>query len=122
MSASVVEGLERSGAIERIEMTPPPVALPPDPDAEPPTLNVEGRPQGRSRRSAGSGSTRFGVALLDGVTGGGKTEVFFEAVADTLRAGRQALGTAAGDRADLDFCVAVPQRLRPAPSRMAFRI
>src|SRR5690606_6434343 len=33
----------------------------------------------------------FGVALLDGVTGGGKTEVFFEAVADTLRAGRQAL-------------------------------
>ena len=38
-------------------------------------------------------STRshFGVALLDGVTGSGKTEVFFEAVADTLRAGRQAL-------------------------------
>ena len=34
---------------------------------------------------------KFGVALLDGVTGGGKTEVFFEAVADTLRAGRQAL-------------------------------
>src|SRR5690606_1269103 len=33
----------------------------------------------------------YGVALLDGVTGGGKTEVFFEAVADTLRAGRQAL-------------------------------
>ena len=31
------------------------------------------------------------MALLDGVTGGGKTEVFFEAVADTLRAGRQAL-------------------------------
>ena len=34
---------------------------------------------------------KFGVALLDGVTGGGKTEVFFEAVADTLRAGRQTL-------------------------------
>ncbi|MEO7222834.1 MAG: primosomal protein N', partial [Devosia sp.] len=33
----------------------------------------------------------FGVALLDGVTGGGKTEVFFEALADTLRAGRQAV-------------------------------
>src|SRR5690606_30227812 len=33
----------------------------------------------------------FGVALLDGVTGSGKTEVFFEAVADTLGAGRQAL-------------------------------
>ncbi len=31
------------------------------------------------------------MALLDGVTGSGKTEVFFEAVADTLRAGRQAM-------------------------------
>src|SRR6185369_8017605 len=31
------------------------------------------------------------VTLLDGVTGSGKTEVYFEAVAATLRAGRQAL-------------------------------
>ena len=30
-------------------------------------------------------------ALVDGVTGSGKTEVFFEAVADCLRAGKQAL-------------------------------
>src|SRR5690606_33169754 len=39
----------------------------------------------------GIGAGEFGVALLDGVTGGGKTEVFFEVVADSLRAGRQAL-------------------------------
>ena len=32
-----------------------------------------------------------GVTLLDGVTGSGKTEVYFEAVAATLRAGHQAL-------------------------------
>ena len=31
------------------------------------------------------------MSLLDGVTGSGKTEVFFEAVADALRVGRQAL-------------------------------
>ena len=31
------------------------------------------------------------VALLDGVTGSGKTQIFFEAVADVLRAGKQAL-------------------------------
>lgn len=31
------------------------------------------------------------TVLLDGVTGAGKTEVYFEAVAETLRAGRQAL-------------------------------
>jgi len=33
----------------------------------------------------------FSVTLLDGVTGSGKTEVHFEAVAQCLRAGRQAL-------------------------------
>ena len=34
---------------------------------------------------------RFHVALLDGVTGSGKTEVYFEAVAEVIRRGRQAL-------------------------------
>jgi primosomal protein N' (replication factor Y) len=33
----------------------------------------------------------FSVSLLDGVTGSGKTEVYFEAVAQTLRRGQQAL-------------------------------
>ncbi|MGE0857011.1 MAG: DEAD/DEAH box helicase, partial [Hyphomicrobiaceae bacterium] len=33
----------------------------------------------------------FSVSLLDGVTGSGKTEVYFEAVARVLEAGRQAL-------------------------------
>ncbi len=33
----------------------------------------------------------FSVTLLDGVTGSGKTEVYFEALAECLRAGRQAL-------------------------------
>jgi primosomal protein N' (replication factor Y) len=34
---------------------------------------------------------KFGVFLLDGVTGSGKTEVYFEAIAETLRQDRQAL-------------------------------
>ena len=33
----------------------------------------------------------FTVTLLDGVTGSGKTEVYFEAIAETLRKGKQAL-------------------------------
>lgn len=36
-------------------------------------------------------SRAFGVTLLDGVTGSGKTEVYCEAVAEALRQGRQAL-------------------------------
>jgi primosomal protein N' (replication factor Y) len=88
-SPSVIEGLERAGALERVAMPPPPVAPPPDPDAAPPSLSAEqAAALAEIRRLA---PDAFGVALLDGVTGGGKTEVFFEAVADTLRAGRQAL-------------------------------
>jgi primosomal protein N' (replication factor Y) len=33
----------------------------------------------------------YSVTLIDGVTGSGKTEVYFEAVADTIRTGRQSL-------------------------------
>jgi primosomal protein N' (replication factor Y) len=88
VSASVIEGLEKLGAIARIEMPPPPIAAPPDPDAAPPELST-GQAEAVARMQK-MGPDRFGVALLDGVTGGGKTEVFFEAVADTLRAGRQA--------------------------------
>ncbi|HEY9010916.1 MAG TPA: primosomal protein N' [Devosia sp.] len=89
VSASVVEGLERAGALERLEIPPPAIAEPPDPEANVPTLSAE---QAQALRQIQSlPAETFGVALLDGVTGGGKTEVFFEAVADTLRAGRQAL-------------------------------
>jgi primosomal protein N' (replication factor Y) len=89
VSASVIEGLERAGALERIEAPPPPIALPPNPDEAAPTLSAEQLQALEQIR--GIPVDAFGVALLDGVTGGGKTEVFFEAVADTLRAGRQAL-------------------------------
>ena len=42
-----------------------------------------------SARAVGDGG--FSVTLLDGVTGSGKTEVYFEAVAAALEAGRQVL-------------------------------
>jgi primosomal protein N' (replication factor Y) len=89
VSASVIEGLERSGALERLEVAPPPLVLPPDPDQLAPTLSEEQAEALAQIRDLDP--HKYGVALLDGVTGGGKTEVFFEAVADTLRAGRQAM-------------------------------
>ncbi|MHA6689112.1 primosomal protein N' [Devosia sp. A449] len=89
VSPSVIEGLERAGAVERLEMPPPPVVLPPDPDGAIATLSP-GQQQALDQIAA-LDVNQFGVALLDGVTGSGKTEVFFEAVAETLRAGRQAL-------------------------------
>lgn len=89
VSASVIEGLEKAGALERIEIPAPPIVEPPDPEAAVPVLSTEqAQAMAQIRQIDVSG---FGVALLDGVTGGGKTEVFFEAVADALRAGRQGL-------------------------------
>src|SRR4029450_10583328 len=61
----------------------------PDPDFAPPELNDEQRAAAASLSSAiGKG---FDPVLLDGVTGSGKTEVYFEAIAECLRQGRQAL-------------------------------
>ena len=89
VSPSVIEGLERAGALERLEIPAPPIVSDPDPDAAPLTLSDEQAAALAQIREIDP--SEFGVALLDGVTGGGKTAVFFEAVADTLRAGRQAL-------------------------------
>ena len=41
--------------------------------------------------TAAIGAGGFHVTLLDGVTGAGKTEVYLEAVAEAVKAGRQAL-------------------------------
>jgi primosomal protein N' (replication factor Y) len=89
VSASVIEGLERAGALARLEIPAPPIVLPPDPNRNVPDLNEQQAQALAEIRAVDA--MHFGVALLDGVTGSGKTEVFFEAVADTLRAGRQAL-------------------------------
>jgi primosomal protein N' (replication factor Y) len=88
-SPSVIEGLERVGALERVAIAPPPIVGRPDPDAAPPLLTPDQQAALAGIRAGDPAA--FAVSLLDGVTGSGKTEVFFEAVADTLRAGRQAL-------------------------------
>ncbi|WP_127144292.1 primosomal protein N' [Pelagibacterium montanilacus] len=90
VSPAVVEGLVRSGALERVELPAPPPVLPPEPDFAPATLSGDQALaleaiRARDREAKGG----FSVALLDGITGSGKTEVFFESVADALRAGRQ---------------------------------
>jgi primosomal protein N' (replication factor Y) len=89
VSPSVIEGLERAGALERLEIAAPPIVSPPDPDADSFVLNAEQLAALAEIRRGDPNA--FSVSLIDGVTGSGKTEIFFEAVADTLRAGRQTL-------------------------------
>ncbi len=89
VSPSVIDALVKTGALDRVELAAPPLVLPPDADFAPPKLNPHQSEALRGLRLALR--DRISVCLLDGVTGSGKTEVFFEAVADTIRKGRQAL-------------------------------
>ncbi|HEV7433388.1 MAG TPA: primosomal protein N' [Pseudorhizobium sp.] len=90
VSTSVIDGLTQKGLFETVFLPPPPVVARPDPDY------TASRLQGPQKEAAHEivelvrrGS--FSSSLIDGVTGSGKTEVYFEAIAETLRQGKQVL-------------------------------
>ncbi|HLB81229.1 MAG TPA: primosomal protein N', partial [Dongiaceae bacterium] len=86
----VVKALATAGALAPATLPPPPAFAPPDGARPGPPLSP---PQAAAASAlvAGVAAGGFAVTLLDGVTGAGKTEVYFEAIAAALRAGRQAL-------------------------------
>jgi primosomal protein N' (replication factor Y) len=89
VSDAVLRGLIDLGAIERVEVDGDAPFPAPDPDFGPPALNDEQATAAASLvRAIGGG---FDPVLLDGVTGSGKTETYFEAIAETLRRGLQTL-------------------------------
>jgi len=89
VTPTVISGLVDEGALEIVELPPEPVARPPDPDyARPELTEAQENAAGALRDAVADG---FSVHLLDGVTGSGKTEVYFEAVAEAIRRGKQAL-------------------------------
>ncbi|TCT02231.1 primosomal protein N' [Aquabacter spiritensis] len=90
VSPSVVDGLVDDGALETLVLPPAPAAERPDADHAAPQLSDAQEDAAAILRAAVAART-FAVHLLDGVTGSGKTEVYFEAVAAALKAGRQAL-------------------------------
>src|ERR1700688_4569958 len=90
VSVGVIDGLIDEGTLEVLVLPPQPVAQKPDPDF----VQSEFTPDQSSAATALKATVAKGgysVTLLDGVTGSGKTEVYFEAVADTIRRGRQTL-------------------------------
>ena len=86
----VIDGLVDDGALEAVELPPEPVAPAPDPEFGRRPLEPDQEAAAESLVGAVRART-FGVFLLEGVTGSGKTEVYFEAVAEALRTGRQSL-------------------------------
>ncbi len=94
---AVVRGLIAAGTLVAVELpawpdfpapdpSRPGLALSPDQQAAADDLAAQVAVQGAVEEAAG-----FSVTLLDGVTGAGKTEVYFEAIAAALEIGRQVL-------------------------------
>ncbi|MGA8949171.1 MAG: DEAD/DEAH box helicase, partial [Xanthobacteraceae bacterium] len=90
VSMGVIDGLIDEGTLETIALPPEPVAEKPDPDFMQPEFRTE-QSTAAAALKATIAKGGYSVTLLDGVTGSGKTEVYFEAVADAIRAGRQSL-------------------------------
>ncbi len=86
VSSGVVKTMAEAGWLEPVLLPQRAAFKQPDPGQPGPQLSAD------QRRAAEAIVARTsGVSLLDGVTGSGKTEVYFEAVAAALRAGKQAL-------------------------------
>ncbi|ANC88387.1 primosomal protein N' [Sphingomonas sp. NIC1] len=90
VSDAVVRGLVKAGALEAVSVDIDSPYPHPDPAFGPPTL-AEAQQAAADELVAGVAAHDFRPTLLDGVTGSGKTEVYFEAVAEAIRQGRQTL-------------------------------
>lgn len=90
VSAGVLRGLVNQGVIEPVTVAidrPYPAA---DPTFYQPELSDDQR-RVANRLVEAVGARKFAPFLLDGVTGSGKTETYFEPVAEAIRQGRQVL-------------------------------
>ena len=84
VSSSVVKGLAEAGALSAREIEVDPPFDAPDPNRPGlPLTDLQEEASATLRRLVAAGG--FQAALIDGVTGSGKTEVYFEAIAELLR-------------------------------------
>ena len=90
VSDAVIRGLVKAGAIEPVEVAVDTPFAPPAPDHAPPALSPA-QAEAAAALTAAVKRAAFAPFLLDCVTGSGKTEVYFEAVAEALRQDKQTL-------------------------------
>ena len=90
VSAAVVRGLVTAGALIPTELPEFAPFQQPDPSFAGPTLGDDQATAADALRQAVTDS-KFSAHLLDGVTGSGKTEVYFEAIAAALEQNKQVM-------------------------------
>ncbi len=90
VSSTVIDGLRAQGVFRDVMLPPRPVVAAPDPSYGAPRLMADQERAAATLRDKVSAGA-FSVTLIDGVTGSGKTEVYFEAIAAALDKGRQVL-------------------------------
>jgi primosomal protein N' (replication factor Y) len=89
-SSGVIDGLVAEGVLAAVSLPPAPVAPRPDPAFGVTSLEPDQAAAARELTEAVE-ARAFKPFLLEGVTGSGKTEVYFEAIAAAVREGRQTL-------------------------------
>ncbi len=87
-SSGVVAGMADKGLIEEVSVYNPAPCLYPNPEGKLADLS-EDQQAASDELCALVKSGKYSATLLDGVTGAGKTEVYFEAVAQSLKQGKQ---------------------------------
>jgi len=90
VSAGVIRAMAHAGLLARAPLAAGPAFGRPDPEHRLTALSPDQATAADDLRAAVA-SRDFSVTLLDGVTGSGKTEVYFEVIAEAIRAGRQTL-------------------------------
>ncbi len=85
VSAGVVKGLADAGALRARSVATDLPFDPPDPDRKGAVLTAE-QAEAADALTQSVATGAFATFLIDGVTGSGKTEVYFEAIAEALRA------------------------------------
>lgn len=84
VSEGVIRGMIKAGFLMPVEVGGEEIFIKPDIDLERATLSLEQK-LAADHIIAGQRTNTFQAILLEGVTGSGKTEVYFEAIAESLK-------------------------------------